>query len=235
MDDSDVMERPSVPDWIRAFSYREWTNVFQLVPTNDHLYATETLFGDWNSRVLLLAKDACPTSAIQRASDWRHAQRELGDKQGWRTNERLQGRLMPWLPDKSFLYGSATANMLYDDPRWSRSLPGFFAGDLHEFLRCVLSWVMESMPRLEWVACLGTEAWFLTCVTIGDFASATQFKERRDSYKTSKGIVGKKEIKAFPLFHPAARVGLQVMEYGWQAFGARLSSNTRENRRSNVN
>src|SRR6266404_300999 len=225
-----MAEPPRVPNFIRRFSYRGWTNVFHLVPTNDHLYATETLFGDWNSRVLLLAKDACPTSAIQQASDWRHAQRELGDKQGWRTNERLQRLLIPF-PEKSFLYGSASANMLYEDPGWSRSLSGFFAGDLHEFLKCVLSWVMESTPRLEWVACLGTEAWFLTCVTIGDFASATQFRERRDSYKPSNGVVGKKEIKAFPLFHPAARVRLQVMERGWQAFEARLSSNTRENKR----
>src|SRR5882724_518998 len=90
-----MLERPRIPDWIREFSYPGWTNVFQLVPTNDHLYATETLFGDWASRVLLLVKDACPAPAIPGASDWRHAQRELGDKQGWRTNERLHRRLIP--------------------------------------------------------------------------------------------------------------------------------------------
>jgi hypothetical protein len=34
--------RPRVPDWIRKFSYPDWTNVFQLLPSNDHLYGTET-------------------------------------------------------------------------------------------------------------------------------------------------------------------------------------------------
>jgi hypothetical protein len=215
-----MSDRPHVPDCIRRFSYPGWINVFQLVPTNDHLYATETLFGDWDSRVLLLAKDACPTRAIQGSSDRRHAQRELGDKQGWKTNDRLR---LPLLPEKEFLYGSAAANMLCDDPRWSRSLPGFFAGDLHEFLKCVLSWVVDSMPRLEWVACLGTEAWFLTCVAIGDSASATRFKECRDSYKPVIGVVGRKRIRAFPLYHPAARVKIHLMESGWLAFAAHLS------------
>ncbi len=225
-------DRPRVPDWIRKFSYPGWTNVFQLVPNNESLYCTETLFGDWNGRVLLLAKDACPTSAIREALDegetlpWRHAQRQLGDKKGWRTNERLSS-LVSLIPDKKMLYGSAAANMLCDDPGWSRSLSGFFAGDLHEFLKCVLAWVVASMPRLEWVACLGNEAWFLTCVTLGDSTSATRFKEYRDSHKPALGFVGKRTMGAFPLFHPAARVDVQAMEDGWRAFGANLGSDTR--------
>lgn len=231
-----MSDRPRVPDWIRDFRCPGWTNIFDRLPTEEHLYGTQTLFGDWNSRVLLLLKDWGPTSSLDEGirnrepRPWRHAQRELGDRQGWRTNDRLRRRLVPLLPEKEFLYGSAAANMLYDDPRWSRSLSGFFAGDLHEFLKCVLSWVVESMPRLEWVACLGTEAWFLTCVTIGDSASATRFKECRDSYKPVIGVVGKKRIRAFPLYHPAARVKLHLMESGWQAFAAHLSSGTRENK-----
>jgi hypothetical protein len=59
-----MSDRLRVPDWIRKFSCSGWTNVFQLVPNNESLYCTETLFGDWNGRVLLLAKDACPTSAV---------------------------------------------------------------------------------------------------------------------------------------------------------------------------
>jgi hypothetical protein len=45
------------------------------------------------------------------------------------------------------LYGSATANMLYDDPRWSRALPGFYDGPLNDFLRRILRWVTESMEN----------------------------------------------------------------------------------------
>jgi len=37
---------PIIPNWIRDFRCPGWTNVFQLVPNNKHLYGTETLFGD---------------------------------------------------------------------------------------------------------------------------------------------------------------------------------------------
>jgi hypothetical protein len=64
------MERPEVPDWVRAYvPPTGWTNVFSLVPSNDHLYATETLFGDWSGRTLLLAKDAAPTQIIRALRD----------------------------------------------------------------------------------------------------------------------------------------------------------------------
>jgi len=138
-------ERPHVPDWIREFSYPGWTNVFQLVPKNESLYGTETLFGDWDASILLLAKDGAPTGVIRALRDkgesrpWRHAQREMGDRGGLRTNERISD-FAAMIPGEK-LYGSATANLLYDDPRWSRSLPGFYDGPLNVFLQRVLCWV----------------------------------------------------------------------------------------------
>lgn len=218
----EMSTRPPIPSWIRSFRYQGWTNVFELVPANDHLYATETLFGDWNTRVLMLAKDACPTQSIRdglangEADPWRHSQRELGDRVGVRTNERLC-RFVSLIPEKELLYGSASANMLYNDPRTSRSLADFRSGDLHEFLKGVLYWVLESMPRVEWVACLGQEAWFLTCAAFGNPAAARNFKEYRESFRPVTGTVGKKTLAAFPLHHPS-RVGNQVGENEWRAF-----------------
>jgi hypothetical protein len=221
-------ERPPVPEWIRKFSCPGWTNAFHLLPTNNRLYGTETLFGDWNSRVLLLAKDWGPTDALKSGIDdpaesnpWRHAQREVGDKGGVRTNEMLS-RCAFAIPGGK-LYGSATANMLYDDPGWSRSLPGFEYGPLHDFLKRVLSWVLESMPRVQYVACLGNEAWFLTCSTIGARSSANGFAQHRDSFGPVSGAVGKKKISAFALYHPAARVSNESKEKGWQRLAASLS------------
>jgi hypothetical protein len=123
------LPRPPVPSWIRVYPPAGgWTNVFALVPSNEHLYGTETLFGDWDGRTLLLGKDGAPTPVIRALRDrgesrpWRHAQRERNDPGGYRTNERLAS-IATSLPGGK-LYGSATANLLYDDPRWSRSLPG---------------------------------------------------------------------------------------------------------------
>ncbi len=174
--DSDK-RRPRVPKWIREFSFEGWTNVFRLVPNNSHLYGTETLFGDWNARVLLLAKDGCPTQEIQDRCDrretrpWRHGERERGDKIGVKTNEQLC-RLVQLIPEKKLLYGSAAANILFDTPGASRRLAGFNSGPLHDYFKDVLFWVLKSMPLVEWVACLGQESWFLTCITIGNPSAA---------------------------------------------------------------
>lgn len=218
--------RPPVPDWIREFSYQGWTNVFRHLPNETHLYGTETLFGDWNSRVLLLAKDWGPTSELELAlrerdpQPWRHAERARGDRRGWRTNEKLV-HLASVIPGGK-LYGSATANMLYDAPGWSRTLKGWKCETLQGFFQCVLGWVLESMPRVGQVACMGNEAWFLTCRTIGNISSARQFAEYRKASQPVSGKVGEKNIIAFPLYHPAARVGDDVKEKGWRAFAASL-------------
>jgi len=142
-------ERPTVPEWTRKFSYPGWTNAFHLLPTNNRLYGTETLFGDWNSQVLLLLKDCGPTGELKlgitdphETNPWRHAQRELGDKGGCRTNEGLV-EFASILPGGK-LYGSATANMLYNEEGWSRALKGFKSEPLQGFLQRVLQWVFQN-------------------------------------------------------------------------------------------
>lgn len=230
--------QPQVPDWIRRFSYPNWTNVFHLVPNNKSLYPValhadwQSQFNDWNGRILLLAKDGCPTRVIRdRVNEgdpqpWRYGQRELGDEMGWRTNERLYG-FASMIPGGK-LYGSAAANMLYDDPRSSRKLEGFKSGSLQEFLQRVLRWVVESMPRIELVACLGEEAWFLSCNVLGDFVAASQFKKYRDAHRPVAGLIGKKEIIAFPLYHPGALGNaINEMNEGWRALASILNTEKR--------
>ncbi|HMG77009.1 MAG TPA: hypothetical protein VK582_26280 [Pyrinomonadaceae bacterium] len=214
--------RPPVPDWIRDFRCEDWTNVFERLPGEDHLYGTETLFGNWNSRVLLLAKDWGPTCWLDDAI------RE-GDRRPWRHNPemRTNNRLASFaslIPDDK-LYGSATANMLYNAPGSSRELKCFYSEPLKGFLRSVLHWVLESMPRVEWIACMGKEAWFLSCTTLGDSLAASQFKEHRDSHTPVVGVLGKKKIKVFPLYHPAALGdAINAMDNGWRAFAANFKS-----------
>lgn len=216
------MASPKIPSDIRNFPPPPgWTNVFQLVPTNKHLYGTETLFGDWDAETLLLAKDGAPTPVIRALRDkgeshpWRHAQRALGDPGGWKTNERL-AELATLIPGKK-LYGSATANLLYDDPRWSRALPGFYSGPLHDYLSKTLTWVLETMPNIKRIACLGNEAWFLTCAALGSAQSARKFADFRDAMKPIRTTFRGKPITAHALYHPAARVSNEFTRRGWTA------------------
>jgi hypothetical protein len=223
-------EHAKIPDWIRRFSCPGWTNVHKLVP-NAHLYPVaqrpdwKSQFNDWNGEILLLAKDGCPPNVIRErierdeSQPWRYG---LPPEKGSISNGRLYG-FASRIPGGK-LYGSAAANMLFNEPGMSRKLEGFKSVELQKFLQRVLCWVLHQMPSVKWVACLGKESWFLTCSTLGDYLAANQFKAYRDSYRPISGFVDEKKITAFPLYHPAARGNaINEMIYGWQAFTGLLS------------
>lgn len=209
---------PAIPDRFRRFEHPGYTNVFSIFPDCPRLYATETLFGDWDAPVLLLAKDAAPTHVIRRLATsegsraWRHAERRRGDSGGWRTNERL-AHLSERVPG-SKLYGSALANLLCDDPRWSRALPGFHSGPLHDYLADVLRCVIDNMPNLRAVACIGEHAWFLTATVLGQALAARQHRVYRDEERRLLGHVSYREIFASSHFHPA-RGSRAQWSLGW--------------------
>lgn len=214
---------PELPSRIRDFAFSGYTNVHSFLKTCPRLYGTETMpgFGDWDASVLLLAKDGAPTQVIrslaQREGDgaWRHAQRERGDPGGFKSNERLV-ELASVIPGTK-LYGSATANMLYDDPRWSRSLPGFYSGPLHDHLAYVLGWVITSMPNLRVIACLGSNSWYLTTHVLGISHVSRQSDAYRDGSRQVAGQFAGRSILATSHYHPAARVSNDRMASGWSA------------------
>ncbi len=223
------MPAPSIPQYFRDFRYEGYTNALSFVPHScSRFYPTETLFGNWLSPVLLLAKDAAPTGVMRALVEsggchgWRHAEREKGDRGGWRTNERLVELVRRHLLPEP-LYGSATANMLYDDPQWSRSLPGFYSGHLHSYLAGVLRWVIGGMPNLRVIACVGKEAWYLTSVVLGDPAAARQSREFRDEQRMLMSRLGNREIAASSHFHPA-RGSREQWALGWSGVAKFVAS-----------
>ena len=64
-----MRKTPKIPRWICDFTHPGYTNVLSFLPRCPRLYATETLFGDWDASVLLLAKDAflVPTMSTYEA------------------------------------------------------------------------------------------------------------------------------------------------------------------------
>ena len=216
---------PLVPSHFRDFTYPGYTNALSFLPHGcPRFYPTETLFGNWDSPILLLAKDAAPTAVMRDSvkSDgcggWRHAQRERGDYAGWKTNERLANLVRAHqLPDP--LYGSATANMLYDDPEWSRSLPGFYSGPLHDYLVEVLRWVIGNMRNLRAVACISRESWYLTAVVLGDRAAAPRAREYRDQERMLSGSISSRKIVASAHFHPS-RGSREQWALGWRGLAS---------------
>src|SRR5262245_60027688 len=169
---------PPIPDWIRSFSHSGYINVYSLdrLKKERKLFCTETLFGDWDGLILLLAKDAAPAHVLKRriepgdADPWRHGVRGR-DPMGYLTNERVTkiGQLL----EGSKLYGSALAHMLKESEETSGSLANINSGPLHDHLKRVLQFVVESMRNLQAIVCLGNEAHGLVsaCVDSSDAAA----------------------------------------------------------------
>jgi uracil-DNA glycosylase len=63
--------------------------------------------------------------------------------------------------------------------------------------------------------------------TTENFIAAADFQQYRDSRQPVDGKIGEKKIRAFPLYHPAARVSSDLMESGWRAFAKNTRSPAR--------
>jgi hypothetical protein len=227
---------PTIPSWIRDFAYPGYANVYSLdgLKHEPKLFCTETLFGDWDASTLFYAKDAAPANVIRariQAGDpnpWRHGVRGV-DPMGYQTNERVEE--LAGLFRGSILYGSALAHMLKEDDETSGSLADFTSGRLHDHLKRVLGFVVENMPNLEGIVCLGNEAHGLVSSCTGGYAAA------------GLPVGGCLEVELFKrrvlmgrLYHPSRPfAGGWVARHGeWQAVADRVNKRIADAERLNA-
>jgi hypothetical protein len=220
-----------------------WVNVFSeefLGKNIQQLYATETLFGNWDGELLILAQDALPASSLKsvinshtlkgesREKAWRHADKiQYGDRAGWKTNERIKYFLKLYAPSMQGVYGSATAHMLYDDGNesYSQDLRGYESTALQTHLIEVLKWVVNGMPNLRIILCLGSKAWNLVAdASESKLKKDYQFLRDTNSYKNVR--ISDKAITIIPAYHPAARVGKKALEKNWQCLESLATKKT---------
>lgn len=68
---------PPIPNYIRQIHLRDYKNIFQYPasyfpnPQHPNLWGTETLCGDWDGRLLIVAKDFAPTEYLNARCDGR--------------------------------------------------------------------------------------------------------------------------------------------------------------------
>lgn len=219
-----------------------WRNVFSEDFIGDqakNLFATETLYGAWDGSVLILAQDALPASALKiliqdhltkgehRISAWRHADKaKYGDTKGIKTNSTIKSLKEKYLFEHKALFGSASAHMLYDEPFYNdapgleclpsyrQSLRGFNEPILQAHLQNVLLWVIENMPNLKAILCLGKRAWDLS-LTISNLNFSADFKNYREAQKSVVVEISNKKIFIIPAYHPAASIQRSTMEKNW--------------------
>lgn len=196
-----------------------YTNVYTLIPDESRLYGTEDLYGDWDGRALLLAKDfAC--------SDVIHERIRGGDPRPYRhepklrTNKMLRRRADMLAKGDNpetcgLLYGSALACLLRNDGKMSGALPN--RKEAIVFGERVLGFVLEQMPRLRSIVCLGDESW--RCA-MGALGATGCWAGCRDSGQT----ISANGVTVIGAFHPAARISGEKAGRPWDVVRKVLGS-----------
>jgi hypothetical protein len=199
----DALATPPLPDWIRDARVDGYTTAHRLCPQETRLYGTESMYGDWNGRMLLLAKDFAPSRVLhERIKEG--CQRPYHHDPKLRTNVRLMHFVAPF-ENLGLVYGSALANLLRDDGEFSGALPNR-KGAMEHGIR-VARFVIEHMPALRWIVCLGREGWDCAC---GAQGVQGDWRVHRDSGEPLERLVA--------AYHPSARVSREQMTRSWEAF-----------------
>lgn len=170
-----VFKTPPIPQWIKDLRSVGYTNVFELHLGNRNLFGTETLLGDWDGVVLVVAKDFAPVEEVKRLIEsgcpsskvYRHNDGDGRYDTGLRTNQRLL----------RFMYGD-TSNRMLDgrcntkcgalyvngcfflkrgDEKSSSLTAWRTGGEAFEKSKEVLKFVIGNMRNLRAIAALGNE------------------------------------------------------------------------------
>jgi hypothetical protein len=161
---------PRMPDWIRNFRHPKYCNIYEICPDESFLFGTESLYGDWDAELLILAQDAGPAVAFERLRAAKHprpfAHREF--RPGFPHYDPQAGRggagtnqVVYELAERvacSKLYGSALAGLCKLGEDYSSKLPSL--GEVRPHCVRVLRWVVDpvQMPRLRAIVSLGNTA-----------------------------------------------------------------------------
>jgi hypothetical protein len=167
---------PEIPRSIREMKAVPYVNIFELNLGNKNLYGTETLLGDWDGPLLVVAKDFAPADEVRgvaartgnRQLAYRHNDGDGRYNTGWRTNTRLV-KFIYGESGRQLIDGSAntTCGALYISACFflkpgastSSSLDGWAPGRaVFDQSVEVLRFVVHHMPNLRGIACLGGDA-----------------------------------------------------------------------------
>lgn len=155
---------PEIPDWIRGFTLEGYRNVYELLPHETCLYGAEDLYGDWHGDTLILGREHGPVASVTARVE-ADERTPFGHERGDANTELLKQRVLAgglnraiWSRECGLLYGTAAAGLCRAGVRATGVLPK--KDEALTYGAQVLSgFVLQQMPNLRQVVCLGREAW----------------------------------------------------------------------------
>lgn len=232
-----MFKTPAIPTHIRQLKPPlGFANPMQIGIKGPNLFATETLCGDWDGKLLLLAQDFAPANDVRVAVKthgseraWRHNNGDGRYRIGKITNENIVlclrsiGRDVDLDGDKSLgsgvLYGNASFFLKEGNTPLARGV---------EASAPVFEFVVQNMLNLRVVACLGKAAFEGAMNWLG---VAADWEMHRNSRKP----VRHGGLLFFALSHPSQRginnrlpgatysERLGAIEADWRAVGKALN------------
>lgn len=203
-----------------------YTSIFEIYPQESRCYGTEDWHGDWNARLMFLAKDA-GSSRIFRPL--------VEGGRGWRwitnharpTNRNLKP-LLDSLPI-SKLYASFLGPLLRNDDRESGELA--MTPEIERFADDLFRWTVSEMSQLETVAVLGKEAWIAVTRASGYPERGSDWKRRHSIGAPLVVVVAGRTIALVALNHPARIPSATLQtQAGWlwiaNRYGGTIGSTT---------
>jgi len=208
---------PPLPSWIRNAHVDGYVNVYRLCPGETRLYGTESLYGDWGGQVLALAQDFYPSSWVEERlaagfdRPYSHNPRAQTNvrlaklTEGIRTGDHPEGC--------DILFGSALACLLRTDGKKRASLPN--KREALRFGARTLEFVVERMPNLRAVVCLGRPAWDAAAPMLGARADRQELMRLAEPCR----IDG---LRVFAAPHPVSSVTNVEKRRVWEAVARSL-------------
>jgi hypothetical protein len=221
---------PVVPRHLRDFRHPLYVNTFERLPRERRFFGTETLYGDWDADVLLLAQDCGVIDALDARVAQRHKSPH-GHGEGLRTNLNLQQLANSIRSPK--LYGSVLGNLWRREGGKSERLLDW-TGLMHSYAVPMLEWVV-SETRFKAIACLGVYAWKGVLAASGSASSVSEWRSFRDEGRSLDVTIAGRRVRVFAMYHPAARKERGELSKNWTRLarflheGADLSGSGDEN------
>jgi hypothetical protein len=206
---------------LRDFRHDSYINIYEACPNESRIFGTESLYGDWDAEILLLAKDFAPWHFIKHRIDIGSRAfrascpcKDGGKAMGVSTNRNLVSKLIPELTQETrLLYGSVCGGLMRNDGKTSGRLPDWESVRT-DYAAVLIDFVIGHLPNLKFVVAMGKEAWDAVSATAG---SAVKFADSRDSFDPVT-VAG---YPCFATFHPSRWSGQKHKQ--WHQLVERLT------------
>jgi hypothetical protein len=225
---------PSIPDWIKQLRVPGNKNIFELYEDLNlmepkRLFGTETLYGDWNGKILIVAQDFSNAQYIRNLA-WDGDEDPYHHDENNETNINLShliesfGVTKPTSRKKAtscgILYVSASY-FLKETDAISSNIPSF--SKVRDKSEPVFRYVLNNMPNLKYIVLAGGTAFYWVTKWLNINMKDCKFSKCRDKQQ----VFETGSYKIFVSAHPgplglAQTGGIKRVKETWEQFAKNM-------------